>query len=233
MHQIRLILTFFFITIGGFIFSAKAEVLKDHIYYASKKVDYAYYIPPNVPRQADAMILTPGLNTTGEKLITPDWIALADRKGWPIIAPSFVFEGDRAFQEERSYQYPRAWSGYALDKIIQNFIHKGVKIKSLYMAGFSAGAQFSGRYALWQPKKVKKCAIYASGGNDKVKEYVPVEFLYGIGSSDQENRRTFADQFVQQAQTKKIKITKKVYENIAHTFTVNMQRDIIQFFEQD
>ena len=154
----------------------------------------------------------------------------ADKKNWLIIAPSFVFEGEQAFQQEKSYQYPKVWSGGALKAILKQFSDKGYKISSLYMMGFSAGAQFVGRYALLNPQQVKKCAIMASGGNDKITKSVPVKFFYGIGKNDASNRRSFADTFEKEAKSKHISVTKKEYENVGHNLTAEMQNDVRQFF---
>ncbi len=206
--------------------------LKHSVTHQNKKLEYVYYAPKNLRPQSNlsAIILVPGLNGKGETLLDQSWMNFADKKNWLIIAPSFVFEGAQAFQQEKSYQYPKVWSGGALKAILKQFSDKGYKISSLYMMGFSAGAQFVGRYALLNPQQVKKCAIMASGGNDKITKSVPVKFFYGIGKNDASNRRSFADTFEKEAKSKRISITKKVYENTGHNLTAEMQNDVRQFF---
>ena len=224
-------LIFCMIIFTGCLVSAGGD--KHSVTYKNKQLEYAYYVPKNVLPQSNlsAIILVPGLNGKGETLLDQSWMNFADKKNWVIIAPSFVFEGEQAFQQARSYQYPKAWSGGALKAILQQFSEKGYKISSLYMMGFSAGAQFVGRYALLNPQQVKKCAIIASGGNDKITKNVPVKFFYGIGKNDAGNRRLFADTFETEAKRKRISITKKVYENTGHSLTIEMQNDVRQFFD--
>ena len=149
--------------------------------YGGRELAYAYYVPGTVTAEPDAIILVPGLNGRGESMINSKWLALSESTGRPIIAPSFVFEGDEALRKNESYQYPQFWSGGALNAIFDQFAEKGIHIQHLYMAGFSAGAQFVGRYSLAHPDQVTKCAIGASGGNDPVDYASPVRFFYAVG----------------------------------------------------
>ena len=199
--------------------------------YQGRKLDYAYYVPASVTAETDALVLVPGLNGRGEQMIHSKWMALSDQTGWPIIAPSFVFEGETAFRNEESYQYPNAWSGGALGAILDQFASKGIQIKRLYMAGFSAGAQFVGRYALAHPDQVAKCAIGASGGNDPITYVSPVKFFYAIGEKDQPNRRQFSDEFVDQAAAYGVSVERKIYPGVGHYLTHEMEDDFIRFFK--
>ena len=214
--------------------SAFSGGLKHGVSYQNKKLEYAYYAPPNISPKAgmSAIVLVPGLNGKGESLIDQAWMDFANKKNMIIIAPSFVFEGEAAFQNEKSYQYPQAWSGGALNAILKQFAGKGYKINSLYMMGFSAGAQFVGRYAFLNSSKVKKCAIIASGGDIKVAKTVSAKFFYGIGENDASNRRSFADAFEKEAKSKHISVIKKVYKNAGHNLTKEMQDDVRHFFDK-
>lgn len=200
--------------------------------YQNKKLEYAYYVPKSLKPQKniEAVILVPGLNGKGDSILDQTWINYAEQKNKIIIAPSFVFEGEKAFQTEKSYQYPKAWSGGALKAVLKQFSDKGYHISSLYMMGFSAGAQFVARYAFLYPQQVKKCAIIASGGNDKITKRVPVKFFYGIGKNDASHRRSFADTFEKEAKSKHISVIKKEYGNAGHNLTQEMQNDVRQFF---
>ena len=200
-----------------------------HVEYGGRGLDYAYYVPETVTAEPDAIVLVPGLNGRGESMINSKWLALSEQTGRPIIAPSFVFEGDEAFQKNESYQYPSVWSGDALNAIFEQFAEKGIHIQNLYMAGFSAGAQFVGRYSLAHPDQVTKCAIGASGGNDPVDYASPVKFFYAVGENDEEYRRQNADRFVDQAEGYGVSIERKIYPGVGHTFTSEMEDDFIRF----
>ena len=211
-----------------------AEVLKSKVTYQGKKLEYAYYIPSTLGtrNKVGAIVLVPGLNGKGEDMIDQRWIEFADKTHKIIIAPTFVFEGDDAFAKKKSYQYPNVWSGNALKTIFKKIAKKkGYQIKSLYMMGFSAGAQFVGRYAFANPQQVKKCAIIASGGNDKITSHVGVKFFYGIGYNDASNRREFANTFEKEAAKHNIDVVKKVYAGTGHTLTQGMQDDVREFFK--
>ncbi|MBR6412267.1 MAG: hypothetical protein IKS41_03795 [Alphaproteobacteria bacterium] len=209
-----------------------ADSYQHHVEYQGRTLNYAYYVPNNVTEEPDALILVPGLNGRGEHMINPKWIALSNKTGRPIIAPSFVFEGDIAFLKNESYQFPNAWSGGALNAILDQFAEKGIRIQHLYMAGFSAGAQFVGRYSLAHPNKVVKCAIGASGGNDPIDYASPVKFFYAIGEKDQANRRFFADEFAKQAASYGVSVIQKKYPNTGHSFTPEMENDFINFLKK-
>jgi len=202
-----------------------------YVEYEGRKVEYAYYVPKTVTAETDAIILVNGLNAKGEQMINDQWIALSDQTGRPIIAPTFPFEGHDAFQKRQSFQFPDAWSGDALNAIFNQFEEKGIHIERLYMAGFSAGAQFVGRYALAHPDQVVKCAIGASGSNDHIKKASPVKFFYAIGENDQWNRRMFATDFVKEANKYGISVEYKVYPNAGHRFTPEMKEDFVRFMQ--
>ena len=214
-------------------FPVHAERANHSITYQKKNLDFAYYVPDKLKSKSNltAIVLVPGLSGRGDSMIDQAWMEFADKTQRIIIAPSFVFEGEDAFQKGKSYQYPKVWSGPALNQILKEFSSVGYSIKSLYMMGFSAGAQFVGRYALLYPQKVKKCAIIASGGNDKITKSVPVKFFYGIGANDADNRQQFAKDFETQAKSKHISLTKKIYPGVGHSLTADMQNDVRQFFK--
>lgn len=228
--KLLFVILFCFFTFVGNL--AVAGGLKHSVKYKNKTLEYVYYAPENLRPQSNlsAIILVPGLNGKGETLLDKSWMDFADKKNWLVIAPSFVFEGGEAFQQRKSYQYPKEWSGGALKAILKQFSDKGYKVSSLYMMGFSAGAQFVGRYAFLNPQQVKKCAIIGSGGNDKITKSVPVKFFYGIGKNDAENRRSFAATFEKEAKSKRISLVKKEYENVGHNLTSEIHNDVREFF---
>jgi len=207
-----------------------SDIKIDKVLYQNKKLEYAFYLPDNLSGTTPVIVLVNGLNGRGEGMITQNWISFADTKGWPIMAPSFVFEGDAAFQNKTSYQYPKVWSGRALNAALKQLKTKGVKISGLYLMGFSACAQFAERYTLNWPKNVKKCALVASGGNDKLTGHLDTKFFYGIGEKDLPHRQNWAFEFKTQAARYNIPLTYKQYQDTGHNYTPEMERDIILFF---
>lgn len=87
--------------------SKPVEIQTDSIEYANKKLQYAYYMPKTTENPTEALVLVPGLNGKGKGMITKEWRKIADEKEWLIIAPTFIFEGGKAFDNRKSYQYPQ------------------------------------------------------------------------------------------------------------------------------
>jgi dienelactone hydrolase len=100
------------------------------------------------------------------------------------------------------------------------------------MVGFSAGAQFVGRYSLLYPQDIQKCAIVGSGGNSTILSSNDVEYFYAIGGKEQQLRKDSARIFHEEAEKNAIKITLKEYPGVGHDFTPQIQSDIIKFFKQ-
>ena len=51
----------------------------------------------------------------------------------------------------------------------------------------------------------------------------PVRFFYAIGEKDQDNRRQFSDEFVNQAAAYGVSVERKIYPNTGHSFTPQME----------
>ena len=112
--------------------------------YANQHLEYYYYIPTkllgNTKIPHPVILAIPGLNGKGQDFITQPFKDFAQNEGFIIISPSFT-EDSANWDNQTSYQYPAAWSGSAIDQIINGLIIKGVSPSKLYLFCFSAGAQ--------------------------------------------------------------------------------------------
>lgn len=210
----------------------------DFIYtdnYANRKLEYYYYIPSAVINRENKnvpfLIMVPGLNGKGEDCVNNQFKEFADKENFVIIAPSFNEDTDN-WNSHTSYQYPAAWSGQALNRIVQSFIEKQkITPATSYLYGFSAGAQFVSRYAQLFPNLVTACAINSAGGSDYPSRYQPTKFFIAVGEYDEAYRQIVAKEFYCAAKQAGIDIIYKTYK-IGHTTSDEETRDEIEFFTQ-
>lgn len=204
--------------------------------YANQILSYFYYIPVNVAlnkqQRHPYLILVSGLGSRGEDFTTQVFKDFANQNGFIILAPSFTFD-QKNWQGKTSYQYPAAWSGRALNDILNSFMAKqGLKPSRIYMLGFSAGAQFALRYALLYPDYVTACSIIAAGEVDMPMTYQATKFLIAIGDQDEQDRKQKAIDFYNAATAQKIDIYYKEYKNIAHQLSDEEINDSFSMFSK-
>lgn len=203
--------------------------------YANPSLNYYYYIPKQIVssniRKAPFLIMVPGLGGNGEAFVGQAFKYFAKREGFVIIAPTFI-EDSNNWESRTSYQYPSAWSGQAMNKIINQFAAKeNLAPEGVYMLGFSAGAQFVSRYSLLYPNFVTACAVNSAGGIDDPMQYQNTKFYVAIGTNDEDVRKQTAQKFYNLAKQKGIDITYKEY-NIGHEYTQNEANDELAFFDR-
>ena len=204
--------------------------------YANPQLSYFYYIPQSVLQNKQArhpyLIMVPGLNGQGQDFANQTFKDFANREGFIIIAPSFVFD-EKNWEGKTSYQYPSAWSGKAFNDIFNSFDSKqGMMPSRIYMLGFSAGAQFVARYALLYPDYVTACAVNAAGETDDPSKYQATKFYVAVGSQDEDDRKQAAQNFYTLAQKLGIDVTFKQYDNIGHQISDQEISDELAFFSK-
>jgi poly(3-hydroxybutyrate) depolymerase len=183
----------------------------------NRTLEYYYYIPPDsvgVP-QMPVLILVPGLSGSGRLFVLGRWRKFARENGFAVVSPSFRFNTDD-WQNQRSYQFPTIWSGQAMLDILDS-VEKIAPIDkhSLYLFGFSAGAQYVHRFALLYPEHCKAVAAHAPGGITYPHKFVPVKFFVTVGQEDKdriEGARHFADS----CKSFDISVDYKEYPGVGH-----------------
>lgn len=202
--------------------------------YANPTLNYFYYIPQNVFKTKNErhpyLILVPGLSGRGEDFVSQTFKDFAKKEGFVIIAPSFI-EDSKNWESKTSYQYPQAWSGQALNDILNSFDTKqNMRPLHIYMLGFSAGAQFVSRYAMLYPDYVTACAFNAAGGTDDPLKYQATKFYVAVGSQDEDVRKQNAQKFYTLARKQGIEVTFKIYDNLGHGLSADEINDELAFF---
>lgn len=201
--------------------------------YANQRLFYYFFIPGNMDiRNMDSvpiLICVPGLSGSGERFGKQKIINDFSRaEGFIIIAPTFIWD-QKNWHQQKSYQYPRVWSGQALINMIEQFKQKNqIRNARYYLLGYSAGAQFALRFAVWQPDLCAACAAHASGGWISIDGYIPVKFFITVGNQDQK-RVDIAHAFYHNAWNLGVDVSIKTYDH-GHKFSLQQKSDSLDFF---
>jgi len=117
------------------------------------------------------------------------WQSYAESEGFVLVCPSLADENGGWYVDEGEAN---------LRKIIQQ-VQKECRVqKQVFLAGFSAGAEFAQAYAFDNPKSVKAVAVLSSGNYyEPSSESQDIPFLVVIGDQDDpvgvKNAQLFAD----------------------------------------
>jgi predicted esterase/DNA-directed RNA polymerase subunit RPC12/RpoP len=202
--------------------------------YANTRLGYYYYIPQAVIENKDqappVLVMVPGQSGNGEAFVPGSAKSFADAENFIIIAPSFIFD-EKNWATQQSYQYPSAWSGDALLRIIKE-VEKNHQINTgkLYVFGFSAGAQFTLRFCLWRPNDCAAAAGHGSGGLVLPTQHSEVRYFVTVGSQDV-TRIKNAKNFYNHAQAVGLYVQYKEY-NVGHALTSAQITDSLDFFRE-
>ncbi len=108
------------------------------------------------------LLLVPGYNGSGESMLDERWCQFADEHGLVLLAPTFRASPEQLKRQE-GYYYPAQGSGAQIDEALAVIGAKlGVKTDSVLIFGFSAGAHFAHRFALWRPEQVSAFVAYSA-----------------------------------------------------------------------
>ncbi len=118
----------------------------------------------NAPLHGDeeaVLVLAPGLNDDGSYFLKEEpWLEFAKRNKLGIIAINYKSDEDDIYGEEKKgYYWPDQGSGQALLDEIKRVYGKDFKI---VIYGFSAGAQFAGRFIEWTPDRIIAWCAYSA-----------------------------------------------------------------------
>lgn len=198
----------------------------------NEKLNYYYFIPKSTiesKKPSSLLICIPGLSASGERFVNAEFKQLALTDNFIIISPTFIFNNED-WHKRKSYQYPEKWSGKALLNIIKKINKQGYNTKDNYLYGFSAGAQFAIRFALWKPDLCKAVIAHARGGElIRANIHINTKFFLSVGKQDT-SRIENTEVFYYSAEWLNIKAIYKVYD-CAHTIPLEQITDSIEFIQ--
>lgn len=140
-------------------------------------VSFYYRMPVASAPPAGLLLLVPGYNGSGHEFLraSASWYPLADAAKLVLVSPTF-HSTQEEIHSRRGYYYPGLWSGAATIEAVDRIASKtGVSSNQLLIFGFSAGAHFAHRFALWNPGRVKAFVAYSAGWWD-----APTDRLKGV-----------------------------------------------------
>jgi pimeloyl-ACP methyl ester carboxylesterase len=122
---------------------------------------------------------------------------MADEKGWFIVIPTFRNAGD-VRNRDTCYYYPEKFSGKAVCQALELIAKKyRIDCERILMQGYSGGAQFVHRFAIWAPERVVAVAVNSSSWFDQPNEKSrQLAWLITVGDSDPTYERSL--EFVNQ-----------------------------------
>jgi len=143
-----------------------------------------------LPQEKDltgVWVLVPGYGGDGREFLRGEagrsWIELAHRERIALVCPSFAKIPLAEIHQRRGYYYPDQGSGEAVWRAVEEVRREtGMTHERVGWFGFSAGAHFVHRFALWKPERVTCLVACAAGWWDEPTEgirAVPALILCG------------------------------------------------------
>ncbi len=110
-------------------------------------------------KAAAVLVLIPGYNGSGKEMLDQRWKDFGEKNALILLAPSFQAEGFENTWGE-GYYYPEQGSGGVLEMALNELTRRtGVNSDAVLLFGFSAGAHFAHRFALWKPQIVERVSL--------------------------------------------------------------------------
>ncbi|NJR42902.1 MAG: hypothetical protein HC767_09830 [Akkermansiaceae bacterium] len=209
-----------------FVLSAAEErwVISSH----GMDVSFSSWQADGVKVGAGVLVLVPGYNGKGEDMLDARWKAFAEKNELVLLAPTFQAKGNEN-NEGRGYYYPEQGSGEVMEKALQEVTRRtGAETGRVLFFGFSAGAHFSHRFALWKPRQVKAFVAYSAGWwSEPTASMKTVPALIMCGETDERYAATFA--FFKKGQRLGCPWVWRSYDGTGHELTP-MVREMAEIF---
>ncbi len=153
------------------------------------------------------------------------WQAYADEEGFVLVCPSLADEGGGWYQE----------AGERFLKKILKQVKQECRIqKRVFLAGFSAGAEFIQGYALHYPDSVVGVAVLSAGNyyEPSTLRAKEVPFLVVIGDQDNPVGIKSAELFTETLEQKGFSVELRILPDVGHMVTTEAKEMTIEFFRQ-
>ncbi|MDX2080584.1 MAG: alpha/beta hydrolase [Terrimicrobiaceae bacterium] len=184
---------------------------------------------PSAGESAGVLLLVPGYNGSGETMLDERWRAFGEEHGLVVIAPTFRTTPEE-LRRGRGYYYPEQGSGAEVERMLgQVGRETGVATEKILIFGFSAGAHFSHRFALWKPERVKAFVACSAGWwSEPTAAMRGVPALIVCGEADRE-RFEPTKEFFERGLAMGLPWVWRSYAGVDHTLTPRM-RDLAEAF---
>jgi poly(3-hydroxybutyrate) depolymerase len=138
------------------------EPIRNVFYYRGNEREYFVWLPQDfdVDHTYWALVAAHGGGSNGRNFwLTRDLRTASDKNGLKaiVISPSFLKE------DPNSQRFPVLGEGAFLERMIEDVSAKYRLHPKILLTGYSRGAQFTHRFALWNPDYVQACAPLSAG----------------------------------------------------------------------
>ncbi len=213
-----LIIIFALITAIQFLGVSKGKIQVEHD-GKSETVKYQYFRLPSFSASPQSVVIVVNaLTSSGQDRVSPDWLLFAAKNNVTVLSLRFE-HNEKDWDNQTSYQFPSSWSGTALLEILNQISKKhAIKTDRLSLVGYSSGAQFAIRFALWRPGLVRSVAAIGAEYYDEPQIYMPISFFISIGTDDT-GRSEKANEFVETCKKIGIPVELDLVPGLQHTLT--------------
>lgn len=109
------------------------------------------------------LVLIPGYNGSGRGMMDKRWRQFATDNQLALLAPDFRHDDVESIKN-KGYYYPEQGSGGIMKRALAEAEKRtGADADKALFCGFSAGAHFCHRFAMWAPNRVKAFVAYSAG----------------------------------------------------------------------
>ncbi len=187
------------------------------------EVRFDYRCPARTNVATGVLLLVPGYNGSGKQMLNAAWSRFADECGLILLAPTFKTTAEE-IRNRQGYYYPEAWSGAVVEQALSDLAKKErVNADKILIFGFSAGAHFAHRFALWNPKRVKAFVASSAGWWDPPsRQLANVPALIMCGEKDERFGATRT--FMEEGLRLDLPLIWRSYHGVGHEITSAMQR---------
>ena len=174
------------------------------------------------------LVLVPGYNGDGARMLDARWKAFAEKNQLVLLAPTFRAEGNENNQG-KGYYYPEQGSGEVMEKALRELKRRtNADTDKVLFFGFSAGAHYSHRFALWKPQRVKAFVAYsAAWWSEPTARLKNVPALILCGETDERYGATY--EFFRKGQKLGCPWVWRSYKDTGHVLTPAV-RDMAEVF---
>jgi poly(3-hydroxybutyrate) depolymerase len=174
------------------------------------------------------LVLVPGYNGDGGRMLDARWKAFAEKNTLVLLAPTFRAAGNENNQG-RGYYYPEQGSGEVMEKALGELKRRtGADTDKVLFFGFSAGAHYAHRFALWKPQRVKAFVAYsAAWWSEPTARLKDVPALLMCGEADARHGATY--EFYMKGHRLGCPWIWRSYRNTGHVLTPAV-RDMAEVF---
>lgn len=186
----------------------------------SEKPIFYYRKPSGI--STGVLLLVPGYNGSGQSMLDERWCRFADEHGLVLLAPTFQTTPEQ-LKKEKGYYYPEQGSGAQVEMALAEARRKtGVRTDQILIFGFSAGAHFAHRFALWKPGRVAAFVAYsAAWWSEPQPTLRSVPALIMCGETDERYEATRA--FMEKALALHLPWVWRSYKNTGHQLTPSVR----------